>query len=59
MSIDENVGTDTPEESHAAPPLPHIVGNLIEFMKRVQMTGTEALAWAEAYQHLLQQAPPK
>jgi hypothetical protein len=48
---------DTPAPTPAAPP--HIVGNLIEFMKRVQMTGTEALAWAEAYQHLLQQVPPK
>jgi hypothetical protein len=31
---------------------PHIVGNLLEFMRRVQSTGTEAVAWVEAYQFL-------
>jgi hypothetical protein len=36
---------------------PHIVGNLLEFMRRVQSTGTEAVAWVEAYQFLQQQLP--
>jgi hypothetical protein len=42
---------------------PHIAGNLLEFLRRVQSTGMEAVAWVEAYtfvqQHAPAAAPPK
>jgi len=40
-----------------APIPPHIAGNLLEFMRRVQSTGMEAVAWVEAYQYVQQHAP--
>jgi len=36
---------------------PHIAGNLLEFLRRVQSTGMESLAWVEAYQYVQQYAP--
>lgn len=36
---------------------PHIAGNLLEFMRRVQSTGMEAVAWVEAYQFVQKHAP--
>lgn len=40
----------------------HIAGNLLEFLRRVQSTGVEAVAWVEAYQyvqqHVTQQPQP-
>ena len=41
---------------HAAIP-PHIAGNLLEFLRRVQSTGMEAVAWVEAYQFVQKHAP--
>ena len=36
---------------------PHIAGNLLEFLRRAQSTGMEAVAWVEAYQFVQQHAP--
>lgn len=36
---------------------PHIAGNLLEFLRRVQSTGMEAVAWVEAYQYVQQFVP--
>lgn len=36
---------------------PNIVNNLLEFLRRVQCQGMEAVAWVEAYQFVQQQAP--
>jgi hypothetical protein len=36
---------------------PHIAGNLLEFLRRVQSTGMEAVAWVEAYQFVQKYAP--
>lgn len=36
---------------------PHIAGNILEFLRRVQSTGMEAVAWVEAYQYVQQQVP--
>lgn len=36
---------------------PHIAGNLLEFLRRVQSTGMEAVAWVEAYTYVQQHAP--
>lgn len=33
---------------------PHIAGNILEFLRRVQSTGMEAIAWVEAYQYVQQ-----
>jgi hypothetical protein len=40
------------------PPIPeHIAKNILEFLRRVQSTGMEAVAWVEAYQHVQQHVP--
>lgn len=36
---------------------PHIAGNILEFLRRVQSTGMEAVAWVEAYTYVQQYAP--
>lgn len=36
---------------------PHIAGNLLEFLRRVQCTGMESIAWVEAYQFVQQAVP--
>jgi hypothetical protein len=36
---------------------PNIASNLLEFLRRVQSTGMEAVAWVEAYQYVQQYAP--
>lgn len=36
---------------------PHIANNILEFMRRVQSTGMEAIAWVEAYQYVQQHVP--
>lgn len=36
---------------------PHIASNLLEFLRRVQSTGMEAVAWVECYQYVQQHAP--
>lgn len=36
---------------------PHIVSNLLEFLRRVKSEGMEAIAWVEAYQFVQQHAP--
>jgi len=36
---------------------PHIASNLLEFLRRVQSTGMEAVAWVEAYQFVQQHVP--
>jgi hypothetical protein len=39
-------------------PIPtHIASNICEMLKRVQVTGLEAIAWAEAFQFMQQHAP--
>jgi len=35
----------------------HIAKNLLEFLRRVQSTGMEAVAWVEAYQFVQQHIP--
>jgi hypothetical protein len=40
---------------HAIPE--HIAKNLLEFLRRVQSTGMEAVAWVEAYQFVQQLVP--
>jgi hypothetical protein len=47
--------TVTPDVSPPIPP--HIAGNLLEFLRRVQSTGMEAVAWVEAYQFVQKHAP--
>jgi hypothetical protein len=45
-------------EVHMTPTIPpHIAGNLLEFLRRVQSTGVEAVAWVEAYQFVQKHAP--
>jgi hypothetical protein len=41
-----------------APIPPHIAGNLLEFLRRVQSTGMEAVAWVEAYNFVQQHVQP-
>jgi hypothetical protein len=36
---------------------PNIASNLLEFLRRVQSTGMESIAWVEAYQYVQQFAP--
>lgn len=36
---------------------PHIAGNLLEFLRRVESKGMEAVAWVEAYQFVQKHAP--
>lgn len=36
---------------------PHIAGNILEFLRRVQCTGMESIAWVEAYQFVQQAVP--
>jgi hypothetical protein len=39
-------------------PIPeHIAKNLLEFLRRVQSTGMEAVAWVETYQYVQQHVP--
>jgi hypothetical protein len=40
-----------------APIPPHIAKNLLEFLRRAQSTGLEAIAWVEAYQYVQQHVP--
>lgn len=40
-------------------PIPqHIANNLLEYLRRAQSTGMEAIAWCEAYQYVQQFATP-
>jgi hypothetical protein len=40
------------------PPIPeHIANNLLEFLRRVESKGMEAVAWVEAYQFIQQHLP--
>lgn len=32
----------------------HIAANILEFLKRVEMKGAEAIAWGEAFSHMQQ-----
>ena len=36
---------------------PHIAGNLLEFLRRVECKGMESVAWVEAYQFVQRHAP--
>jgi len=45
-----------PNITQAAIP-PHIAGNVLEFLRRVQSTGMEAIAWVEAYTYVQQFVP--
>jgi hypothetical protein len=36
---------------------PNIAGNILEFLRRAQSTGMEAIAWVEAYQYVQQFVP--
>lgn len=53
---DPSAGTCTSPSAQAPIP-PHIAANLLEFLRRVQSTGMEAVAWVEAYQYVQQHAP--
>jgi hypothetical protein len=33
---------------------PNIASNILEFLRRVQLTGMEAIAWGEAYSYMQQ-----
>lgn len=35
----------------------HIAANILEFLKRVELTGMEAIAWGEAFSHMQQYVP--
>src|SRR5271166_6287120 len=35
---------------------PHIAGNILEFLRRVESKGLESVAWVEAYQFMQQHA---
>jgi len=40
------------------PPIPErIAKNILEFLRRVQSTGMESIAWVEAYQYVQQLVP--
>ena len=40
------------------PVLPHhVASNILEFLKRVQTTGMEAVAWVEAFNHVQNLVP--
>jgi len=59
MTIDEPAQQPEPIANiHVAIP-PHIAGNLLEFLRRVQSTGMEAVAWVEAYQFVQKHVPPQ
>jgi len=53
-----------PDKGAAAPPPlpqpipPHVAANIMEFMKRVQVTGIESYAFVEAFGHLQRFAAP-
>jgi hypothetical protein len=38
---------------------PNIAGNILEFLRRAQSTGMEAIAWVEAYQYVQQFVQPQ
>jgi len=42
-----------------APIPPRIADNLLELLRRVQVTGMEAVGWAEAYHYVQQFATPQ
>jgi hypothetical protein len=44
-----------PEVKASIPP--HIAGNILEFLRRVQSTGMESIAWVEAYTYVQQFVP--
>jgi hypothetical protein len=37
---------------------PHIAGNILEFMRRAQSSGMEAIGWVEAYTYVQQFVNP-
>jgi len=47
------------KDQSSAPIPPHIAGNLLEFLRRVESKGMEAVAWVEAYQFVQKHAPPQ
>ncbi len=54
----ETATATLPQIQQVAPAIPpHIAGNLLEFLRRVQSTGMEAVAWVEAYQFVQRYAP--
>jgi hypothetical protein len=42
-----------------APIPPHIAKNICVLLQRVQVTGIESIAWAEAYQYVQSHIPPE
>ena len=54
---DQNTNALNEAPAPAIPP--HIAGNLLEFLRRAQSTGMEAVAWVEAYNFVQQYAQPK
>lgn len=42
-----------------APIPPHIAKNICVLLQRVQVTGIESIAWAEAYQYVQSHVPPE
>lgn len=64
MNIDElgelvaKTNIDARDKTTVLVPIPeHIAKNLLEFLRRVQSTGMEAVAWVEAYQYVQQHVP--
>jgi hypothetical protein len=59
--IADSIKGDSNAEVRISPTIepipPHIAGNLMEFLRRVQSTGMESIAWVEAYQFVQRYAP--
>ena len=65
MTNEENTNTPDTFASHLSAVLadqaaipPHIAGNLLEFLRRVQSTGMEAVAWVEGVPQFGAEARP-
>jgi hypothetical protein len=56
-NTDELLGSTVGHASGAPAVPPHIAGNLLEFLRRVECKGMEAVAWVEAYQFVQKHAP--
>jgi hypothetical protein len=54
---DKNVDAAVARVSQVVAIPPHIAGNLLEFLRRVESKGMEAVAWVEAYQFVQKHVP--
>ena len=55
MTSEDNISVPEPTPCALIPE--HIAKNLLEYLRRAQSTGMEAVAWVEAYQFVSQQLP--